>query len=55
MINDKPAVIYQNGTRLWYKNNLLHRDHDQPAIIYTNGQQQWYRNGHLCSESGAVV
>src|SRR5580704_8843778 len=33
-INDKPAVIYYNGTKVWYINGKRHRDNDQPAAIF---------------------
>lgn len=44
-ISDKPAVIRSDGTKKWYKNNLLHRDNDKPAIIYGSGANAWYQNG----------
>ncbi len=36
---------YLCGTKLYYKNGLLHRDNDLPAIIEANGTKQWYQNG----------
>jgi hypothetical protein len=42
-----PAIIYSNGTQLWYKNGKRHRDNDMPAVIYSNGTQEWYKNGKL--------
>jgi len=43
--NDKPAIIYSDGTQHWYKNGLRHRDNDLPAIIYADGNQYWYKEG----------
>ena len=41
--SDKPAIIYSDGTREWYKHGKLHRDFD-PAIIHANGRLEWYDN-----------
>ncbi len=43
--NDEPAVIYQDGTKVWYKNNKTHRDNDKPAIERPDGTLIWYKNG----------
>ncbi len=43
--NDKPAVIWADGSLTWYKNGKLHRDNDKPAIIYANGSEYWYTDG----------
>jgi len=45
-INDEPAVIYVDGTKMWCKNGMLHRDND-PAIEECGGAQFWYKNGLL--------
>lgn len=42
--NDKPAIIYKDGSKGWYQNGLLHRDGDKPAIEYVNGDKHWYQN-----------
>jgi len=52
-VNDKPAIVFNDGTRMWYKNNSLHRDTKDndfllPAVVKTNGDRSWYRNGKLC-------
>lgn len=55
---DAPAVIYPNGTRLWYIENpkrgammqpsaILHRDGDKPAVIESDGSEFYYRMGKL--------
>jgi len=43
--NDLPAVIYYDGEKRWYQNDLRHRDNGQPAIIYASGTKFWYQNG----------
>jgi hypothetical protein len=43
---DGPAIVYDDGSELWYKNSKLHRL-DGPAIERSNGDKVWYKNG-LC-------
>jgi len=45
--NDLPAVIYENGSKFWYKNGNLHRENDLPAVIYLDGYKEWWVNGEL--------
>ena len=42
--NDQPALIYPDGTELWYKDGLLHRENDKPAVIASDGTKVWYLN-----------
>jgi hypothetical protein len=42
---DKPAVIFSDGSRWWYKEGKLHRD--KPACIDRNGSKYWYKDGKL--------
>jgi hypothetical protein len=35
-----PALLYQNGTRLWHQYGRKYRK-DKPAIIYANGLERW--------------
>ena len=44
--NDPYVAILPNGSRLYYKNDVLHR-RDMPAYITPNGQEEWYLNGKL--------
>ena len=39
-----PAVIFADGTEIWYQNGLFHRT-DGPSVIYPNGECDWYLNG----------
>ena len=43
--NDKPAVIWNDGTKYWYQNDKRHRDNDKPAYINKNGDKYWYNKG----------
>jgi hypothetical protein len=43
-VNDQPAVIRGDGTKVWYKNDLIHRDND-PAVVYPDGREEWWTNG----------
>jgi hypothetical protein len=51
---DGPAIIYSNGTVMYYRHGKLHRE-DGPAIIYSNGDQWYYRDGKLYREDGPAV
>ena len=44
---DLPAVIYKNGSMLWYQHGQIHREHDHPAIIWdVYGGREWFYHGH---------
>jgi antitoxin component YwqK of YwqJK toxin-antitoxin module len=45
--NDLPAVILNDGIKLWYKNGEIHRDNDLPAVEYEDGSKYWYKNGFI--------
>ena len=38
---DGPAIIFPNGTGVWYQNGLRHRV-DGPAVVYPNSQKFWF-------------
>jgi antitoxin component YwqK of YwqJK toxin-antitoxin module len=54
---DEPAVIYPNGTQIWYKKceieledsitfrTVIHRDGGKPAIICKDGSKSWFEKG----------
>ena len=54
--NDKPAVIYHDGVKIWYKNGDIHRDNDKPAWILGK-LKSWYKNGlrHRDNNKPAVI
>jgi hypothetical protein len=44
--NDEPAVIYPNGTQVWYGyTNVIHRDGGKPAIVCKDGSKSWFEKG----------
>jgi len=45
--NDLPAVIFADGTKVWWRDGKIHRDGDKPAWIQPNGPTQWFKNGRL--------
>ncbi len=42
--DDGPAVLYENGTKVWYRHGELHRD-DGPAVEWFNGAKTWCQHG----------
>lgn len=54
-VGDKPAVTYADGTKWWYRNNLVHRDGDLPAVIWWNGVQEWWQNGQRHRDNGPAM
>lgn len=44
------SIEYSNGSRVWFKNGMVHRE-DGPAIIYfKTGKKSFYINGERISE-----
>ena len=43
----RPAIIWSNRDKCWYKNGQIHRDGDKPAVIYPDGEKRWYKNGEF--------
>ena len=41
---DGPAVIFENGIKLYYQNGLFHRI-DGPAVISPGETEEWYQIG----------
>jgi len=44
--NDKPAVVFKDGTKIWYKNGKIHRLNGY-ARINRNGAKYYYVDGKL--------
>lgn len=42
--NGIKEIHYADGTKVWYKNNLLHRE-DGPAMEHSNGDKEWFYEG----------
>ena len=51
---DGPAVIYANGTRMWYIDGDLHRS-DGPAVEWADGDREWYVHGELSRDDGPAI
>jgi len=51
---DGPAIIWMDGTELWYQHGKLHRE-DGPAVEHANGLHEWYRDGKLHREDGPAL
>ena len=43
--DDKPAIVYDDGRKEWYRNGKKHRDNDLPAVIRGDGVEFFYRFG----------
>lgn len=53
--SDKPALIWSDGTLIWYQNGQLHRDGDKPAHISADGGLWWCQNGQRHRFCGPAV
>lgn len=53
--NDRPAIIYANGTQIWLHNNIRGRKGDMPTIIKDDGTQIWCKNGLFHREGAPAV
>lgn len=42
---DGPAIIFPDGSEMYYQNGLLHRGNGEPAIVLANGTKSWYVRG----------
>ena len=51
---DGPAIVYANGSQLWYFNGKRHRL-DGPAVIDPDGDQSWYFNGEYHRTDGPAL
>ena len=46
-----------DGTKIWKKMGVIHRDNDKPAYIVPNGTQEWWVNGvkHRNNNKPAII
>jgi len=51
--NDKPAIVWDDGSKWWYKKGELHRE-NKPAIESV-GARWWYKEGGLHRIDGPAV
>ena len=49
-----PAVVYVDGTQVWYQNDQLHRV-DGPAIECPDGRRAWWQNGQRHRIDGPAI
>jgi len=40
----KNGLVVENGTKRWYKDDVLHRE-DGPPEEWANGSKEWYLHG----------
>jgi hypothetical protein len=40
--NDEPAIVFNNGKKMWYYGGCIYRGDDKPAIIEKNRTKIWY-------------
>lgn len=45
-----PAVIYPNGSQLWYVNGLMHREEGPALVDKMTGYNEYYIDGAKYSE-----
>jgi len=43
--DDEPVHVWNDGTKFWCKDGLLHRDNHKPAWIWNDGNYAFYKNG----------
>ena len=41
-----------DGTRMWYRDDKLHRGRDRPAIEWADGTKEWRRDGQPHRDGG---
>ena len=49
--NDKPAIEFSDGGKVWYINGKKHRENDKPAIEDSDGQKEWWINGKFIKQN----
>lgn len=50
--DDKPALIYKNGAKIWMKHGVFHRDGDNPSLVHPNGRREYRKDGVFHREGG---
>ena len=51
---DGPALIFPNGTGVWYHNGLRHRING-PAVVFPDGSKEWWLNGKRCTKQNYLA
>jgi hypothetical protein len=48
--NDKPSIIWNEGTKMWFKLGKLHRE-SKPAIEWNYGEEEYFIEGKFLKKS----
>ena len=51
---DGPAIIYPDGTQIWYLNGEWHRE-GGPTVEYPDGSMSYYLDGKLHRTDGPAI
>lgn len=53
---DAPALEYADGSYVWCRDGVLHRDGNAPAVVWGNGEMQaWFVDGALHRADGPAL
>ena len=53
-VDDKPAMVYRDGTRRWCSRGFTHRV-DGPAVMWPDGKEEWHFWGEVHRADGPAV
>jgi hypothetical protein len=51
---DDPAVIWKDGTLVYYKNGVKHRE-GSPSVVFLDGHEEWWFQGKLHRIGGPSI
>jgi hypothetical protein len=51
---DRPAIIWSDGTEIYYKRGKKHRENG-PAAIFLDGHEEWYFEGKFHRIGGPAL
>jgi hypothetical protein len=52
---DKPAILKDDGTMIWFDDGYIHRNNDKPAIVHKDGTMIWYKSGKIHRDGKPAV
>lgn len=54
---EEPAILLNNGTKIFMENNKIHRDNDEPAVIFENNFEMYLMHGkfHRINDKPAII
>lgn len=50
MASTPPSEVCADGTMIWKRDGMKHRDGDKPALIDYDGSLAWFTNGVFCRD-----